>query len=104
MFEPNLVEFEDLSLLEANDLRDVLYHVSPDTVLEAFVGAMPHYRQLILTKLAASQADLWKRRIDGHGPVSNDAAVTAQRRLIETARSLGRIGQIAFDDPADMVA
>jgi len=100
----SLVEFEDLNLLDGGDLRAVLGQVPLDQVLAALAGAPPGFRRHLLAKLPAASAAKLETEVASHGPVSFAAVKTAQREVVETLCRLSRVGQVAFDDPADMVA
>ena len=100
----DLVDFEDLGLLDGADLRAVFDQVPEDQLLEALVGATPALRRRLLTKLPAASATRLEAQINAHGPVSFEAAQTAQRAVVEALCRLSRGGQVAFDDPEDMVA
>jgi flagellar motor switch protein FliG len=100
----DLVEFEDLEQLDATDLRAVLDQVPTPQVLDALVGSRPGVRQHLLTKLPQSSATRLEAQINSHGPVSFETVKTAQRFVVETLCRLSRGGQVAFDDPEDMVA
>jgi flagellar motor switch protein FliG len=98
------VEFDDLELLDGSDLRAVFNQVPPTQVLDALVGIRPGMRRLLLTKLPQSSAVELEARINTHGPVSFETVQSAQRAVVETLCRLSRGGQVAFDDPEDMVA
>ena len=100
----DLVEFEDLELLDGGDLRAVFEQVSPTQVLDALVGTKPGVRQQLLTKLPLASASRLEAQINTHGPVSFESVKNAQRAVIDTLCRLSRGGQVAFDDPEDMVA
>jgi flagellar motor switch protein FliG len=99
-----LVEFDDLELLDGSDLRAVLAQVPDTQVLDALVGTRPSMRRHLLTKLPQSSAEVLEARVNAHGPVSFETVRSAQRAVVETLCRLSRVGQVAFDDPADMVA
>ena len=99
-----LVDFEDLGLLDGGDLRAVFDQVEPDQVLDAMVGTPAGQRHRLLTKLPSASAARLEAQIVTHGPVSFEAVHSAQRAVVEALCRLGRAGQIAFDDPADLVA
>jgi flagellar motor switch protein FliG len=98
------VEFDDLELLDGSDLRAVFDQVSPTQVLDALVGTRPGVRRLLLTRLPQASASDLEARIGAHGPVSFETVRCAQRAVVETLCRLSRGGQVAFDDPEDMVA
>ncbi len=100
----DLVDFEDLDGLDGGDLRAVFEEVGPDQMLEALIGSPVHVRQRLLTKLSRPSAERIIAEIDEHAPISFEAAVAAQRAVVETLCRLGRTGVVAFDDPEDMVA
>lgn len=100
----DLVEFDDLELLDGTDLRAVLAQVPPEQVLDALVGIRPGMRRHLLTKLPQASAAELEARINAHGPVSFESVQSAQRAVVETLCRLSRVGQVAFDDPEDMVA
>lgn len=100
----DLVDFEDLNLLDGADLRAVFGLVSLDQVLAALVGVTPTFRRLLLAKLPSTSAVQLEGQVAAHGPVSFETVQTAQRGLVDIMCSLSRTGQVAFDDPEDMVA
>lgn len=100
----NLVDFEDLGQLESADLRAVFGQVTLDQVLAALVGTSMSFRQQLLTKLPPASAIRMEAQIHAHGPVTFETVQTAQRDLVEVLCRLSRGGQVAFDDPEDMVA
>lgn len=100
----NLVDFQDLSLLDGNDLRAVFGQASLEQVLAALVGVTPAFRRQLLGKLPSAPAAQIESQIATHGPVSFAAVQAAQRELVEVLCRLSRVGQVAFNDPEDMVA
>jgi flagellar motor switch protein FliG len=100
----DLVDFEDLELLDGRDLRAVLDQVPDSQVLEALIGTPAGLRQSLLTKLPRASASRLEAQISAHGPVPFESVQRAQRALIEALCRLSRSGQVAFDDPEDMVA
>jgi flagellar motor switch protein FliG len=100
----DLVDFEDLGFLDGGDLRAVFDQASEDHVLDALVGTSAGLRHRILTKLPSASALALEAQINTRGPVACDSAHTAQRAVVEVLCRLSRSGQVAFDDPADMVA
>ncbi|HEX8200904.1 MAG TPA: FliG C-terminal domain-containing protein [Isosphaeraceae bacterium] len=100
----DLVAIEDLGLLDAKDLRAVLGQVPEPQLLEALAGVSAGLRRLLLTRLSAAQATQLEARVNSHGPVTFEAVQAAQRTVVETLCRLSRGGQVAFDDPEDMVA
>jgi flagellar motor switch protein FliG len=100
----DLVEIDDLSFLDVQDLRAVLDQVSESQRLEALIGVTPSLRKQLLNKLSTNSALRLEAQIDAHGPVASEDARTAQRALVEALCRLSRGGQVAFDVPEDMVA
>lgn len=99
-----LVDFEDLSLLDSGDLRAVFKQVPETQMLDALIGVQAGLRHLLLTKLPAASASEIEARLDNHGPVPFASVQEAQRAVVDTLCRLSRAGQVAFDDPEDMVA
>jgi flagellar motor switch protein FliG len=99
-----LVTIEDLGLLENADLRALFEQVEETSIVEALTGLPSSLRSQLLAKLTPSSAAGWEARLDAKGPVPSEAAESARRVLVETLCRLSRSGQIAFDDPADIVA
>jgi flagellar motor switch protein FliG len=99
-----LVEFEDLGFLDSSDLRAVFSQVSETQIIEALIGVPVGLRQLLLTKLPGSVARALESQLDSYGPVPFATVQGAQRTLVEILCRLSRAGQVAFDDPEDMVA
>ena len=100
----DLVDFQDLGDLDGNDLRAVLDQVPQAQLLEAMAGTPPGLRRLLLTKLSTALAVELEARIAAHGSVASESAQTAQRAVVDALCRLSRAGQVAFDDPEDMVA
>jgi flagellar motor switch protein FliG len=100
----SLVDFEDLDLLDGGDLRSVLDQVTRDQMLNALIGVPASLRQRLLTKLTVSASQEIESQIQSRDPVPFEAVQSAQLAVVEALCRLSRGGQIAFDDPADMVA
>lgn len=100
----DLVDFEDLGLLDGGDLRAVFGQVTLDQVLDALVGTTSGFRKRLLTKLPVASASQLEAQITTHGPVPFRTVHSAQRELVDALCRLSRGGQVAFDDPEDMVA
>ena len=100
----DLVNFEDLGYLDGGDLRAVFDQASSDQVLDALVGTPAGLRHLILNKLPSASAHALEAQINTRGPVADESVYTAQRAVVEVLCRLSRFGQVAFDDPEDMVA
>jgi flagellar motor switch protein FliG len=99
-----LVTIEELGLLENADLRAIFDQVAETQVLEALIGVTPSLRDQLLGKLSPASAARWEAKLHAHGPVPSETAESAQRAVIEALCRLSRSGQVAFDDPDDMVA
>lgn len=100
----DLVAFDDLGDLDGADLRAVLDQVTAEQLLEALAGTPPGLRSLLLTKLSSASALQLEAQVNAHGTVSFEAAQAAQRAVVEALCRLSRAGQVAFNDPEDMVA
>jgi flagellar motor switch protein FliG len=100
----DLVDFEDLGFLDGGDIRAVLDQADEEHVLDALAGSPAHLRHQILTKLPSASAHALEAQINSHGPVADESAFCAQRAVVEVLCRLSRSGQVAFDDPEDMVA
>jgi flagellar motor switch protein FliG len=99
-----LVDFEDLGLLDGNDLRAVFSQVPRAQILEALIGVPAGLRHQLLNKLPGALASLLEDQLGSHGPVPFEAVQNAQRSVVDALCRLSRAGQVAFDDPEDMVA
>ena len=99
----DMVDFEDLAQLDGGDLRAVFGQVADLDILDALAGSSLHMRRQILTKLPLASAAKLEAEIDEHGPVGFLTVQVAQRNLVEALCRLSRGGQVAFDDPADMM-
>jgi flagellar motor switch protein FliG len=94
---------EDLGLLENADLRAVFGQVSEPLILDALTGVSPSLRARILAKLSPDSGALWGARLHVQKPVPFETSEAAQRAMIEALCRLSRSGQVAFDDPDDIV-
>ena len=65
--------------------------------------AQAHTRRQFLTKLRPESAAKLEAEIVEHGPVGFLTVQAAQRNLIEALCRLSRGGQVAFDDPDDLM-
>jgi flagellar motor switch protein FliG len=99
-----LVDFDDLGALDGTDLRAVLDQVPEPLLLEALAGAPASLRHLLLTRLPSATAGPLEAKINAHAPISLESVRAAQRAVVEVLCRLSRSGQVAFDDPDDMVA
>ena len=100
----DLVDFEDLGDLDGSDLRAVLGQVTTDQLLAAMAGTPPGLRRMLLTKLSTASAVQLEAQINAYGSVTFESAKNAQRAIVEALCRLSRAGQVAFNDPEDMVA
>ena len=99
-----LVTFEDLGALDGQDLRAVFSQVPEPEVLEALAGAPAGLRNQLLAKLPSVTAKRLEAGITALEHLSVESARAAQRTVVEALCRLSRSGQVAFDDPDDMVA
>ena len=99
----NLVPFEDLVMLDGQDLRAVLGQVTIDQQVQAFLGAPQGFRQMLLTRLPASASHQLSSEIESRSSmVSSEGSEAAQHAIIEVLCRMGRTSQVAFVDPEDM--
>lgn len=99
----NLVHFEDLVMLDGQDLRAVLGQVTMDQQVQAILGAPQGFRKILLTRLPASASLQLSSEMESRGAmVSREGSEAAQHAIIEALCRLGRNSQIAFVDPEDM--
>jgi flagellar motor switch protein FliG len=99
-----LVSFEDLAALDGGDLRAVFGQVGLDQVVDALAGVAPPFRQRLLARLSAPTVEKINAQLAERGTIPFESALAAQGELVEALCRLSRGGQVAFDDPADMVA
>ena len=99
----SLVEFEDLGELDGGDLRAVLSVVPADLLIDALLGASAGLRHQLLTRLPEASSAALQTLLVESGPVNRQAAIHAQRVVVDALCRLSRVGQVAFDDPADML-
>ena len=99
----DMVDFEDLAELDGGDLKAVFGQVEGHDVLDALAGTTLHMRRQFLTKLRPESAARLEAEIVEHGPVEVMTVAAAQRNLVEALCRLSRAGQVAFDDPDDLM-
>ena len=99
-----LVAFEDLAGLDGGDLRAVFGQVSLSQVVDALAGVAVPFRQRLLSRLAPPTAEKIAAQLAERGTIPFESAAAAQGELVEALCRLSRGGQVAFDDPADMVS
>jgi len=99
----DMVHFEDLAQLDGHDLKAVFGQVDDHDILDALAGTTLHMRRQFLTKLPAASAARLEAEISEHGPVGVPTVQAAQRNLVEALCRLSRGGQVAFDDPDDLM-
>lgn len=99
----DMVDFEDLAQLDGPDLKAVFGQVDGHDILDALAGTTLHMRRQFLTKLPAASAARLEAEISEHGPVGMPTVQAAQRNLVEALCRLSRGGQVAFDDPDDLM-
>jgi flagellar motor switch protein FliG len=99
-----LVAFEDLACLDGGDLRAVFGQVDLEQAADALAGVPAPFRQRLLDRLAPPTVERITERLAARGTIPFESAAAAQGELVEALCRLSRGGQVAFDDPADMVA
>ena len=100
----DLVLFEDLGALDGPDLRAVFDQVPESQMLDALAGAPASLRQQLLARFPEASSRRLAERLAAHETTSVEAVRTAQRAVVDALCRLSRAGQVAFDDPDDMVA
>ena len=98
------LEFDDLDLLDGNDLKAVFDQMSLDEVATALWGTPIGLRGRLLRKLNPQDSHKINQRITKIEHVTFGQVHDAQQQAIEIMCQLSRTGQIAFDAPEDMVA
>lgn len=98
-----MVEFEDLALLDAGDLRAVFSQVEPERLVAALAGAGTGLCRQLLGNLPLSRASQLAQEVNRRQDVPRETALAAQRELVDALCHLARAGIIAFDDPEDMM-
>lgn len=101
--ELDLVAFEDLGELDSGDLKAVFGQVDNDQVLAALIGVSAGLRHRLLAKLSSALAQRLEDQIAHFGSVTPESSRNAQRAVVDALCRLSRSGQVAFDDPADML-
>jgi flagellar motor switch protein FliG len=97
-----LVDFEDLRLLDGNDLRAVIQQVAPEVLQAALAALTPANRRIILASLPLALAARIESEVQAVEAVDPEASHLAQREVVDTLCRLGRCGLVAFDDPYDL--
>lgn len=98
-----LIDLEDLETLTGEDLTAVFRQVEASRLVTALASLAPLSRQRLLTKLARSWARRLAAEVAARGSVADEAALAARQGVIEVLGRLSRHGQVAFDDPGDIL-
>jgi len=96
--------FDDLMLLDGNDLRVVFQHLGTERAVAALWGCSASLRRLLLRKMPRRFADELGEQVDAAEHFSFTEVLEAQRAAVQLVYELSRAGVIAFDAPEDMVA
>jgi flagellar motor switch protein FliG len=98
-----LVALEDLEALSADDLVAVFRRVEPGRLALALASLGPQARERLLSKLTRSWARRLIEEIEGRGAVDEKQAEEGRRSVLDALVGLCRHGQVAFDDPEDIL-
>ena len=101
---PNLVEtirhlmfvFEDLLLIDANQLKDVLARVERKTLTLALKGTSDQLKEHFFSTMSARGTEMLKDDIEALGPVRIKEVETAQQQIISIVRQMESEGAISL--------
>jgi flagellar motor switch protein FliG len=101
---PNLVEtirhlmfvFEDLLLIDVNQLKEILARVDRKAITLALKGTSDQLKDHIFSTMSARATEMMKEDIDALGPVKIKEVETAQQQIIAIVRALESDGTISL--------
>jgi flagellar motor switch protein FliG len=101
---PNLVEtirhlmfvFEDLLLIDVNQLKEILARVDRKTITLALKGTSDQLKEHIYSTMSARATEMMKDDIEALGPVKIKEVETAQQQIIAIVRQLEGEGAISL--------
>ena len=96
--------FDDLELLDGNDLKAVLNHLPLESVVAALWGCPMALRGRLLRKLSNRDSTRIEKAIAATGHLTFEQVRNGQQEAVVLLCQMSRAGQIAFDAPEDMVA
>lgn len=101
---PNLVEtirhlmfvFEDLLLIDVNQLKEILARVDRKTLTYALKGTSDQLREHFFATMSARATEMLKEDIEALGPVRIKEVEAAQQQIISTIRQLESEGVVTL--------
>ncbi len=101
---PNLVEtirhlmfvFEDLLLIDVNQLKEILARVDRKAITLALKGTSDQLKDHIFSTMSARATEMMREDIDALGPVKIKEVETAQQQIIAIVRALENDGTISL--------
>lgn len=98
-----LVALEDLEALSGDDLVAVFRRVERSRLTTALASLAPLARERLLAKLTRSWARSLVHEIKTKENVDDALVQESRRSVLEALGGLCRHGQVAFDDPEDIL-
>ena len=96
--------FDDLELLDGNDLKAVFNHMHLESVVAALWGCPMALRGRLLRTLNNRDSSRIEKAIAAATHLSFEQVRNGQQEAVSVMCRMSRAGQIAFDAPEDMVA
>lgn len=96
--------FDDLELLDRNDLKAVFNHMPLESVVAALWGCPMGLRGRLLGRLNKRDSTRIEKAIAATVHQSFEQVRSGQQEAVSVMCQMSRAGQIAFDAPEDMVA
>jgi flagellar motor switch protein FliG len=101
---PNLVEtirhlmfvFEDLLLIDVNQLKEILARVDRKSITLALKGTSEQLKEHIFATMSARATEMMREDIEALGPVKIKEVETAQQQIIAIVRLLESDGTISL--------
>jgi len=101
---PNLVEtirhlmfvFEDLLLIDVNQLKEILARVDRKAITLALKGTSEQLKDHTFSTMSARATEMMREDIDALGPVKIKEVETAQQQIIAIVRALENDGTISL--------
>jgi flagellar motor switch protein FliG len=97
------VALEDLESLSGEDLAAVFRRVEAGQLATALGGLPALARERLLAKLTRNWARRLAEEIATRGAVGEEEALEGRRKVLDALGGLCRHGQVAFDDPEDIL-
>lgn len=96
--------FDDLELLDENDLKAVFNYMALESVVAALWGCPLALRGRLLRKLNRRDSTRIEKAMAATDHLSFEEVRNGQHEAVAVMCQMSRAGQIAFDAPEDMVA